>query len=243
MLLVVSALILGFIGSFHCVAMCGAISLSLRSGTTRGIWKGQGAYHLGRISMYVMLALLFSAIHAVGYVNQGQNIVSLVVGSLLFLVSIALLFDLGPTQRLTALSNAFLARFRSVLLRGKAQPGVLNSYAVGFVNGLLPCGFVYLALASALSQESVGDSMLFMLFFGLGTVPSLLGLVIVSLVPKFRPIVNSTRFLSAATAVAGLLLVIRGMALGIPYLSPQLPGTVQTLSDIRHEQVCGSPHR
>ncbi len=238
---VVSALIMGFIGSFHCVAMCGAIALSLRREGGRRFMVRQVVYNVGRITTYLLLAAAFSTVHTVTYLNDGQNMLSLVSGSLLFLFSLILFLDIGPAQRVSNTGLVFLSRFRSVFIRGQQRDSLGSAYGVGLVNGLLPCGFVYLALAGALAQSSVPDSLLFMFFFGLGTVPSMLGLGALSKLKSFAQFFNSPRFLSGATALAGLLLVLRGMALGIPYLSPQLPSTVPMLNELRHENVCASP--
>ncbi len=238
-----AAIVMGFIGSFHCVAMCGAIALSLRSSSNRAIVQRQLLYNVGRVLSYMTLAALFHSMHALAFVNRGQNILSLVLGGLLFLVSLLFLLDIGPVKQLNDASLRFFALFRSLFLRGRSSQALGASLLVGYVNGFLPCGFVYVALASALTQPYLSESVIFMALFGLGTIPSMIALVIMSKAPSIGRIVSSGRFLSVASAIAGLMLLIRGLALGIPYISPKLPDTVQVLSDIKHEQLCRDPQR
>jgi sulfite exporter TauE/SafE len=105
------------------------------------------------------------------------------------------------------------------LLRQHRAPALLG---LGFLNGLLPCGLVYLALAGALVSYHPAQGALFMAAFGLGTVPALLGVALSgnvvgitwrSSLRKLAPLL--------ATAIA-ILFIIRGLGLGIPYLSPEL---------------------
>ncbi len=90
------------------------------------------------------------------------------------------------------------------------------------LNGLLPCGLVYVALAGAVSTSSLSNAILYMALFGLGTLPTMLA---ISLSGKLFPIAFRLRLRAAipigVCLVAGLL-ILRGMALGIPYVSPAL---------------------
>jgi sulfite exporter TauE/SafE len=93
---------------------------------------------------------------------------------------------------------------------------------LGALNGLLPCGLVYVALAGAVARGTLADAVLYMAFFGLGTMPTMLA---IGLSGKICPPAWRLKLRGAIPAgvclVAGLL-ILRGMGLGIPYLSPSL---------------------
>ena len=93
---------------------------------------------------------------------------------------------------------------------------------MGLLNGLLPCGLVYAACTGAAATGSLGSGAAYMALFGLGTVPLMLG---IGLSGKALPIALRFKLQQLAPlslAVVGALLVLRGLALGIPYLSPDL---------------------
>ena len=93
---------------------------------------------------------------------------------------------------------------------------------LGLLNGLLPCGLVYVAVAGAVSRGSLRDGIAYMAVFGLGTLPTMLG---ISLSGKLFPLALRLKLRSAIPVgvclLAGLL-ILRGLALGIPYVSPDL---------------------
>ncbi len=238
--IILSGLVLGFGGSFHCLAMCGAISLSVKSAKPGIAWS-QLLYHLGRILSYCVLAVVLSASKGLNWLQNGQNIISISLGSALFVGAILFIISDTLSQRASQAASSLLYRLRKLIFPNGMQSSLWNAVAIGLINGLLPCGFVYLALAGSLMQDSVPESLLFMSAFGLGTIPALAGLSLAAKIPVLSNVISSRRFVVSAAALAGLLLVVRGMALGIPYLSPALPSQLQTMQELRHENVCGSP--
>jgi sulfite exporter TauE/SafE len=120
-------------------------------------------------------------------------------------------------RQLTAKIGQFNARLFPEI---KKMPRALRPYLFGILNGLLPCGMVYLALMYALSSASIAEGALSMFFFGLGTLP----------VMFFIPLMGQQRFYklfprqtqAILLCIIGLLLVLRGLNLGIPYLSPSM---------------------
>jgi len=95
---------------------------------------------------------------------------------------------------------------------------------LGALNGLLPCGLVYVALAGAVSRGSLAAGILFMALFGLGTMPTMLA---VSLSGRILPLAFRSKLRAAipvGVCLLAMLLILRGLALGIPYLSPDLAG-------------------
>jgi sulfite exporter TauE/SafE len=216
--------VFGLLGSFHCVGMCGAIALALPgrpNATSARYVGGRLLYNLGRITTYATLGA------ATGLVGQSLRLAGLqqglsIVSGLLILLLIGLpqrLADqmaghVGLSKSLAWVKNTLACLFQNSSWRAL--------YGTGVLNGLLPCGLVYLALAGALSAPGVVGAAAYMACFGLGTLPLMLGL---SLSGQLVPLVWRTRMRQAVPYVASLmavLFIVRGLGLGIPYLSPQL---------------------
>ena len=213
----------GLLGSFHCVGMCGAIALALPgAGGPRGRYvAGRVLYNLGRVTTYALLGA------GAGMLGQGlrlagwQQSLSLLSGGLILLLVVTPERYLGRAAAFLDL-NVVLAKVKSRLAYFYQQPSLSALYTTGLLNGLLPCGLVYLALAGALSAPNVASAAAYMALFGLGTLPLMLAL---SLSGQLVPLRWRGRLRRAvpvlATVLAGLF-IVRGLGLGIPYLSPPL---------------------
>ncbi|RAK67003.1 sulfite exporter TauE/SafE family protein [Hymenobacter edaphi] len=214
----------GLLGSFHCVGMCGAIALALPDAGPRR-WSfvvGRALYNLGRVTTYTALGagagLLGQSLRLAG-VQQGLSVASGVL--ILLLVAVP--------ERHTGRAAAglgldrLLARLKQALAYWFQQSSFRALYLSGVLNGLLPCGLVYLALAGALSAPGgLGGAAAYMALFGLGTLPLMLAL---SLTGQLVPLHWRARLRQAvpvAATVLAVLFIVRGLGLGIPYLSPQL---------------------
>ncbi|GAB3572242.1 sulfite exporter TauE/SafE family protein [Hymenobacter daeguensis] len=214
----------GLLGSFHCVGMCGALALALP-----GRASGRLLYHLGRVSTYAALGagagLLGQGLRLAG-VQQSLSIVSGVL--ILLLVAVPepytgrLAAALGLRRPLGWVKTTLAGLFQ--------RPSARALYATGLLNGLLPCGLVYLALAGALSAPGVAGAAAYMASFGLGTLPLMLGL---SLSGRLVPLAWRARMRRAVPYTAALLaglFIVRGLGLGIPYLSPRLSAAAMPVS-------------
>ena len=221
----------GLLGSFHCVGMCGAIALALpgQAGTLPLRHAGgRLLYNLGRVTTYATLGA------GAGLVGHGLRLAG-VQQSLSIASGILILLLVAVPERYTSRMasplglNRPLVWVKATLGRLFQQPTLPALYATGLLNGLLPCGLVYLALAGALSAPGVAGAAAYMACFGLGTLPLMFGL---SLSGRLMPLVWRTRMRQAVPYVASVLAVlfiVRGLGLGIPYLSPQLsPATAKT---------------
>jgi sulfite exporter TauE/SafE len=220
----------GLLGSFHCVGMCGAIALALpgQAGAASGRYMaGRVLYNLGRVTTYATLGGL------AGLVGQGLRLAGVqqslsIVSGVLILALVAV--PERYTSRLASLLGFSrpLAWVKTMLGQLFQQASFPALYATGLLNGLLPCGLIYLALAGALSAPGVVGAAAYMACFGLGTLPLMLGL---SLSGRLVPLMWRARMRQAVPYTAGLLAVlfiVRGLGLGIPYLSPQLGATATT---------------
>ena len=227
----VVAFMIGIVGSFHCVGMCGPLALALPLSNNSVITKFTGAfiYNAGRIVTYSVFGLIFGLIGQTAALFGFQQWLSIGAGALI------LLFIITPKKykmqhAATNYTNGFFAKLRVQLGRLFTQKKNSSLFVIGLLNGLLPCGLVYMAVAGAIAAGDVGSSVLFMAAFGLGTLPIMWSIAFfgnyvgVSLRQKIR------RAYPYMMAVMACLLILRGMGLGIPYVSPGI-STEQTAVD------------
>jgi uncharacterized protein len=219
---VLAGLALGLAGSLHCAGMCGPIALAL-PGKRAISWSVAGeklAYQFGRVSTYTTLGALAGvggqvAVDA-GF-SQTLSIASGVLMILTAIIQLALHKNIIPIAVTDRLLGPLHRHFS--LLIGKGG-GAAAHYGIGLVNGLLPCGLVVSALMGAIGTGSVTEGAAFMALFGLGTVPLMSAVAILgaSLSCAMR---HKLRYATPAIAVIiGVVFVLRGMSLGIPYVSP-----------------------
>lgn len=213
-----TAFFTGFVGSLHCVAMCGPIALALPIGHFSGSKKQLALfiYHLGRITTYASLGLVAGLIgHSIHFLGFQQL---LMVGTGLVLLLFALPFEKfklqGAMQPIFKIKQAFLRQFKFQSMG--------HLFQLGMLNGLLPCGTVYLALAASLVVANPLISSLFMAVFGIGTIPIF---ALISFSFQYIPNKIKSRFSQFSPLIAvlfGLFFIAKGVNLNIPYLSPQI---------------------
>ncbi len=221
-----SALGLGLVGSLHCIGMCGPIALALpATKQSRALLLlHRLAYHVGRVMTYMLLGVIvgsFGQIIAFAGFQQGLSLIA----GLIILITLSLslwvpsaLHRLQPNSWLLSLTN----RIRDFWSRLFRSPKFLSLFGIGLLNGFLPCGLLYVALAAAAATGNWIDGSLSMFYFGLGTIPALLA---VSYLGAFLPAklrMSASKLIPVGALVMGILLILRGLSLGIPYLSPNL---------------------
>ena len=224
--MLITALILGFAGSLHCVAMCGPIALALPSG--RNDISNKLLYNLGRITTYAMLGTVM------GTIGAGIQFAGLQQGLSIGLGVLMIIFLLFTSNRFQVMSLPFLDKpfFKlkqklAVLLKSSSPSSLYN---IGLLNGFLPCGMVYLALSGAMATGDVLQGIGFMVLFGLGTFPAMMAISLMKkmikpgLFPGFQKILVGLAFVFAC------LLIIRGLGLDIPYLSPDIGAPIEEVA-------------
>ena len=214
-----TAFILGLVGSLHCAGMCGPLALALpgAAASTARFALGRVAYNLGRIVTYCALGTVFGLFGKTLLLAGVQRWVSISLGVVL-IIGLFTSRKLALWKPVTMLVNQLKARM-SGLLR---QRSLMSVGALGLLNGLLPCGLVYVSAAGATATGNILNGALYMAAFGAGTLPMMLAiglggkLVPLSFRLKLRGAIPVSVFL------LGALLILRGMSLGIPYVSPDL---------------------
>lgn len=218
---ILAGLSLGLLGSFHCVGMCGPIALILPVQDTQGkiSYLRILLYNLGRATSYATLGLIFGLLGKSFSLFGWQQILTILCGVLMLLFVLMQYTSLFRHTRIDTFST-YIKNKISHYLQSKISPR--SMFMVGYFNGLLPCGLVYVALAAALAAATPLYSALLMFVFGIGTMPAMMILMMTKKIMslRFRQRINLlTPYLISLLAI---LLIVRGLNLGIPYLSPHL---------------------
>ncbi len=207
----------GLLGSFHCLGMCGPLAFSVPTYNTNRwlILLDKLMYQVGRIISYSFLGLLVGLLGKQLWMAGMQQGISILTGALIF---IAALSRLLKTRWARNAGELFLSPFNKLLRL--ALEGRSNHLIIGILNGFLPCGFVYLALAGAINTGKLLSSVQYMFWFGLGTAPLMLiamfGVGIAG--PALRRSIN--KGIPFIMLIIGIWFILRGMSLNVPYLSP-----------------------
>jgi len=230
----VTAFLIGLAGSLHCIGMCGPIVLALPQ-TDQGrlaFWTGRILYNLGRVITYSIIGVIGGFIGQTIFAGGYQQTLSIAMGILI------LLFVFLPSKYAARIVGAgFHARIMSglkgVWAKLMLRKSVGSLFVIGLLNGFLPCGLVYIALAGALATGDTVKGAMFMAAFGIGTIPVMLGM---SLAGKALA-VSLKKHMGKLVPIGGVLLaalfILRGMSLGIPYVSPKVEQTADGQTTVK----------
>ena len=216
-----SALILGILGSFHCIGMCGPIAFMLPvSRDNKALKLFQiFLYHAGRLLSYGIIGLAFGLIGKSLDLFGMQQQLSIGIGILMILV-ILLPSNKAKQFNFSKPIYRFIGKIKSSLGAALKKRTPDTFFTIGFLNGFLPCGLVYMAVFGAIAAGSVYTGSLYMLLFGLGTIPLMTTAVYFSSLLSGNLRNKIQRLIPAFVVIIGLLFIIRGMGLDIPFLSP-----------------------
>lgn len=218
--LFITALVMGGIGSLHCVGMCGPLALSLPVAATNNAAKLLYTllYNLGRIVTYAALGAV------VGLIGASIALAGFQQGLSVFLGIVIIVFLVWPRRQWAIKTNSklqyFFAGIRQRLGNLFLKKNYKSVFFIGLLNGLLPCGLVYMAIAGALATASVLKSSLFMAAFGLGTLPLMWSISFFGSYITVQSRVTIRKAYPYLLFGMACLLIIRGLGLGIPFLSP-----------------------
>jgi sulfite exporter TauE/SafE len=217
-----TAFIVGLVGSAHCAGMCGPIALALPLKSDNWFTRVSGAivYNTGRIITYMLLGAIFGmlgkGLHMAGF----QLWASIIIGILMIvMVVVPLVF-----KKMPSLNNVFegysarlLGGFRNMFRKG----GMPSLFGIGLLNGILPCGLVYVAVAGAINSGDIVSAMLYMALFGAGTIPVMLAVSLAGTMISLNLRIFINKLSPYVIVLLGVLFILRGLSLGIPYISPK----------------------
>lgn len=215
--------LVGLLGSVHCIGMCGPLVMALPISQKTNLHKTIALvlYHLGKISSYTILGVLFGLLGSQFPVFGLQQNLSIVIG-IIILLYVLYVYVLKSKHIQIGLLHRLYNVIVKILSKLFKQESWSTFLWIGMLNGLLPCGMIYLALTSAMATQNILEGGLLMAFFGLGTAPAL---IMVAIVGQFMGIVfrrNVQKLLPVFLFSMGLLLILRGLGLGIPFISPHV---------------------
>jgi sulfite exporter TauE/SafE len=216
-----TALLFGLISSFHCIGMCGPIAMMLPVERNNPVKKVTQivTYHLGRLIAYGIIGLLFGLLGKGLFLAGIQQQMSVIIG-------IAMIVVIVTPEKVFAQYNfskpvfRWISKMKQILGSHFKNKSYKSLFIIGLLNGFLPCGMVYVALFGAIAMQSAGFGVLYMLLFGLGTVPLMSVVVYVNSFLTV-PIRNKIqKVIPYVGVIIGVLFILRGLGLGIPYVSP-----------------------
>lgn len=219
--------VLGILGSFHCLGMCGPIAIAIphRSSSRLGILLESLVYNFGRVITYSVMGLLLGFVGTPLRLAGIQEYVAVATGILMLLFLIIPLKYYQGTGNIKFV-NSFVMSFKRKFNEFFNSKSMFSLLIFGFLNGLLPCGLVYIALAGSFASTDLLTSTLYMSAFGIGTVPMLALLYFTKNMLTLNLRKKLTKLIPYGVALVAILMILRGLSLGIPLISPQLPDKV-----------------
>lgn len=218
----ITPLTIGLIGSFHCIGMCGPIAVSLPLKSNNPFAKVSGAviYNLGRSVTYGILGVFF------GLLGQGiqlagfQQWTSIILGAAM-IAGVLFPYIFKQKANLGSLFTGYAARLINSLRKLFSNSSYKSLLGIGLLNGLLPCGLVYVAIAGAINTNQVISGALFMVLFGLGTIPMMILISLAGNMIGSKLRAGMRKVVPYFVVLLGILFILRGLSLGIPYISPK----------------------
>lgn len=216
-----TALIFGLISSFHCIGMCGPIAMMLPVNHKNQSIKALQilTYHLGRLTAYGTLGLIFGFLGKGFYLAGLQQTMSIVVGVMMIVIAVV-------PEKIVAKYNfskpiyKLISKVKSTLGSQFKRKSPDALFTIGLLNGFLPCGMVYAALFGAIAMQSELMGISYMLLYGIGTIPLMSAVVYVSNFLSFPIRGKIQKAIPIVAVVIGTLFILRGMGLDIAYVSP-----------------------
>lgn len=217
-----SAILLGLMGSLHCIGMCGPIAFMLPVDRTNPYKKfGQVAiYHFGRLLAYAVVGLVFGLLGKGLYVFGMQQKLSILIG-VLMIVLVLIPYKTFSNYNLSRPLYKVISKVKNRLGRELKNKRPDTFLTIGFLNGFLPCGLVYMALFGAIAMGNAWYGSVYMILFGLGTVPLMTAAIYFSALLKGGIRKRVRLAIPVFVIIIGLLFILRGLGLGIPYISPE----------------------
>ncbi|WP_281228525.1 sulfite exporter TauE/SafE family protein [Flavobacterium aquiphilum] len=216
-----TAFLFGLISSFHCIGMCGPIAMMLpveRNNPAKKVIQII-TYHSGRLTAYGSIGLLFGLLGRGLFLAGIQQQLSIFIG-------VAMILVILTPEKIFSKYNfskpvyGWISKIKQSLGSHFKNKSFKSLFIIGLLNGFLPCGMVYVALFGAIAMQSAGFGVLYMVLFGLGTVPLMSLVVYINsfLTVGFRN--NIQKIIPYVGIAIGILFILRGLGLGIPYVSP-----------------------
>lgn len=212
-----TAFTLGLIGSLHCVGMCGPIALALpfQSESRLKTVMGMLSYQIGRVITYTLLGLVLGLLGLGLFIAGIQTYVSIALGVIMLIVAIFSV-DLERFLIRIPLINQLNQKVKYFLGSYLKQTNPNQFFIIGMINGLVPCGLVYMAVIGALTTQNMLEGALFMASFGMGTVPLMLSTTIAGSILNVNFRKKARKLMPILLAIIAILFIYRGLVVHLP---------------------------
>ena len=226
-----SALVLGLLGSLHCLGMCGPIAFLLPVDRSNHLKSGGQVliYHIGRLLAYASMGAVFGLLGSGINMFGAQQKLSIIIGALMILLALIPYQKLGG-QKVTGFFYKAISGLKNKLGKTLQRKTPDAFFSIGVLNGFLPCGLVYMALLGATAMADPLSGSVYMAVFGLGTIPLMSAAVYLARIIKSSMRNRLRRLIPVFVVIIGALFILRGMGLGIPYVSPKPMKTMAATS-------------
>ncbi|MFH6996921.1 sulfite exporter TauE/SafE family protein [Flavobacterium sp. FlaQc-57] len=216
-----SAFIFGLLSSLHCVGMCGPIAMMLPVDHQNEARKATQiiTYHLGRLTAYATIGLIFGLLGRGFFLAGLQQKISIFIGLAMILV-VLIPEKIFSKYNFSKPVYKIISKIKSSLGSQFKNKSYKSLFTIGLLNGFLPCGMVYVALFGAIAMQSASLGVLYMILFGLGTLPLMTFVVYVNSLIRLPFRNKIQKAIPYVAVIIGVLFILRGLGLGIPYISP-----------------------
>ena len=220
--MLVSAIILGLMGSLHCVGMCGPIAFMLPVDRSNNLKKFSQifVYHFGRLLAYGILGLIFGLLGKGLFVFGMQQKLSIAIGVLMIII-VLIPYKTFSKYNFSKPMYSLIGKVKSRLGKELQKKTADTFLTIGFLNGFLPCGLVYMALFGAIAMGNALEGAFYMILFGAGTIPLMTSAIYFSSLLKSSAKQKIQKLIPVFVVLIGALFILRGLGLGIPYVSPK----------------------
>ena len=209
------ALSLGFLGSLHCVGMCGPLAIMACKNETSSDIQSAFKYNFGRVSTYILLGVFFGFVGKLLWMASLQKAVAIVSGIILIFLFFRSM-NIDEVIWKSKFGGWLYRKVQSLIQKFLSSEIRHSVFLFGMLNGLIPCGLVYLALAGALASEGVFQAGVFMLFFGMGTLPAMIGTVTGYQLMTINWKKRFNKILPTVSLCFGFFLIYRGLFIDVP---------------------------
>ena len=216
-----TAFLFGLISSFHCIGMCGPIAMMLPVDSHNQAKKVIQiiTYHLGRLTAYASIGLVFGLVGRGLYLAGMQQKLSIFIGVAMIVIILIPEKVFAPYNFSKPIFR-IISKIKTSLGRQFKNKSYKSLFTIGLLNGFLPCGMVYVALFGAIAMQNEVFGVFYMILFGLGTVPMMSSVVYLNSFLSIRMRNKIQKIIPFVAVIIGILFIFRGLGLGIPYISP-----------------------
>ena len=201
--------------------MCGAIAMMLPVDRSNPVKKVTQiiTYHFGRIIAYATIGFIFGLLGKGFFMAGMQQRLSIVIG-ILMILTIVIPEKVFARYNFSKPVFRLISKMKQVLGNQFKKKSYQSLFTIGLLNGFLPCGMVYVALFGAIAMQSTSLGILYMVLFGLGTIPLMSAVVYINSILTISMRNKIQKTIPYVVVLIGALFILRGLGLGIPYISP-----------------------